>query len=145
LTHEREPKHATIEQLKNSGGFRLIRDHKIIDSIMAYDARVNRILIAQTSLSTAYEKLRNIQTEIFDDQELDAQITMGKSLEQLEKAKMNYLITNDKAVLAKFYNEVRFTRWAAAWMITSMEGTKFAATRLIHFLMERYNLQEKMR
>ena len=44
---------ATIQQLKNSGGFRLIRNQKAVDSIMSYDAIVKLALINEKALETA--------------------------------------------------------------------------------------------
>ena len=46
----------TIQQLKNSGGFRLIENHDATDSIMAYDAAVKKALIYETWTGTDVQK-----------------------------------------------------------------------------------------
>ena len=55
----------TIQQLKNSGGLRLLRKSKITDSIMAYQKTVDRVIIKQAGMNDA-QQFRNRITDLFD-------------------------------------------------------------------------------
>ena len=55
----------TIQQLKNSGGLRLLRKSKIADSIMAYQKTVDRVIIKQAGMNDAQQS-RNRITDLFD-------------------------------------------------------------------------------
>ncbi|HUQ65192.1 MAG TPA: hypothetical protein VM101_03510 [Flavitalea sp.] len=59
------PNDGTVQQLKNSGGFRLLRKTKVTDSIMAYQKAVDRILIKQAGMNDAQQS-RNRVTDLFD-------------------------------------------------------------------------------
>jgi hypothetical protein len=55
----------TMQQLKNAGGLRLIRDKAAIDSIIAYDAAVRDILIEETVNSQYFDQLTNLTNNQF--------------------------------------------------------------------------------
>ena len=55
----------TIQQLKNSGGLRLLRKSIITDSIMAYQKTANRVTIKQAGMNDA-QQFRNRITDLFD-------------------------------------------------------------------------------
>ena len=59
------PNDGTIEQLKNSGGLRLLRKSRVTDSIMAYQRSIDRVLIKQAGMNEA-QQYRNRITELFD-------------------------------------------------------------------------------
>ena len=70
------PNDGTIQQLKNSGGLRLIRNHKVADSIAKYDVTV-RFLIRQGELEEMLihgyrESAQDIVDARFFDQMLDS-------------------------------------------------------------------------
>ena len=56
----------TIQQLKNSGGLRLIRDIHISNMIINYDANVRNLMQQQQIETDARVKLREKITEVFD-------------------------------------------------------------------------------
>jgi len=45
----------TIQQLKNSGGLRLLRKSQVTDSIMAYQKTVDRVIIKQEGMNDAQQ------------------------------------------------------------------------------------------
>ena len=55
----------TMQQLKNAGGLRLIRQSAAIDSINAYDLAVRDVQIDETAIRNYYVKLINKADEIF--------------------------------------------------------------------------------
>ena len=56
----------TIQQLKHSGGLRLIRNQSASDNIMSYDASVRFIQNRENIESTVLDNYRNIVENIFD-------------------------------------------------------------------------------
>ena len=55
----------TIQQLKNSGGLRLLRKTRIADSLMSYQKTVDRVIIKQAGMNDA-QQYRNRITDLFD-------------------------------------------------------------------------------
>jgi hypothetical protein len=87
---------ATIQQLKNSGGFRLLTSRETIDSIMAYDAIVKEVLIYQNQLQVFQNDLDKYDQEIFNFREMTDDSTF----------KPDWLLTHDKMILIKYDNKV---------------------------------------
>jgi hypothetical protein len=61
----------TIQQLKNSGGMRLLRNRSVSDSIVDYDSKVRTIFIAQEQLNSVvltygFEKSKLFQTRLIN-------------------------------------------------------------------------------
>ena len=60
------PNDGTIQQLKNSGAFRLIRKRAVVDSISKYDVNVRNLLGQWTVEEGLIEHYRDAATKIFD-------------------------------------------------------------------------------
>ena len=78
------PNDGTMQQLKNSGGMRLIRKHKVADNIAKYDVMI-RFLSRQGELEeTLIQSYRETAANIFDarifDQMLDSDNNVTKPL-----------------------------------------------------------------
>ncbi|HUQ64748.1 MAG TPA: hypothetical protein VM101_01235 [Flavitalea sp.] len=131
----------TIQQLKNSGGFRLIQHQKAVDSIMAYDAEVKKSLINEAGLSAVLHKMHEYEYEFFNYLDLDISLANGNTPEQLEQSRFNNLFSHDKNVLARYYNKIRFYRLDTELVKSNMENLKIKATRLINFLEKEYSAQ----
>ena len=60
------PNDGTIQQLKNSGAFRLIRNRLVVDSISKYDMNVRNLLGQYAVEENQIEHYRSAATKIFD-------------------------------------------------------------------------------
>ena len=60
------PNDGTIQQLKNSGAFRLIRQRAVVDSISKYDVNVRNQLGQQAVEENLIDHYRDAATKIFD-------------------------------------------------------------------------------
>ena len=60
------PNDGTIQQLKNSGAFRLIRNRLVVDSISKYDINVRNLLGQYAVEENQIEHYRTAATKIFD-------------------------------------------------------------------------------
>ena len=133
----------TIQQLKNSGGLRLIRKLEITDSIMAYDARVKAALINEQYLGRLLEGLYHTEASFFNYQDLDIQLKAGKTLEGLETEKFDFILSRDKAALARFYNEMRNYAFVCQIVKRDMDLVRSKATSLIQFLKKEYDFDDE--
>jgi len=60
------PNDGTMQQLKNSGGLRLIRKHSVVDSIAKYDVNVRNMVGQGAVEENLIESYRTAATKIFD-------------------------------------------------------------------------------
>src|SRR5436190_7171391 len=86
------PNDGTMQQLKNSGGLRLIRNHKVVDSIAKYDVSIRNIVSQWAVEENLIESYRTAATKIFDalvfDEMLDE--NAGVSLPKENPALQSY-------------------------------------------------------
>ena len=138
----------TIQQLKNAGGFRLIENSDVIDSIMAYDAAVKRALINEELLKENYNaalqnmedliSLRTIKKILSNAQQ------EGKELDQLATAKIDFLITHDKTTEGKFFNKlVAYRTIMQSVKNVNYKPLKDKGASLIAFLKKEYHLKNE--
>jgi|KBSSwiS6_1023812.scaffolds.fasta_scaffold01107_2 hypothetical protein len=68
------PNDGTMQQLKNSGAFRLIRKRNVVDSITTYDINVRNILSQWSVEENLIDHYRDASTKIFDGRVFDKMI-----------------------------------------------------------------------
>ena len=132
---------ATIQQLKNSGGFRLIRNQKVVDSIMSYDAIVKKALINEQQLIKRQDKTFELYSQIFNLNSIAQQIKKGKSLKQFEDEKFDLLLVRDEIVLSQFANHLYFHSSLSKVIARNMQEVKTKAERLLIFIQKQYNIK----
>jgi hypothetical protein len=66
LPYRLVPNDGTMQQLKNSGAFRLIRKRSVVDSISKYDVNVRNIVGQGAVEESLIESYRTAATKIFD-------------------------------------------------------------------------------
>ena len=86
----------TMQQLKNSGSMRLIRNEKAADGIVGYDSKVRDLGIDVGTLYEINQEMAHLWYEIFDEEDLLLD-KKNKSIAELEKGNKNYLLKDDKA------------------------------------------------
>lgn len=132
---------ATIQQLKNSGGFRILRNRKDIDSIMVYDEIVKKALISEANLNRSFLMLNDFNNEIFNFQSLYELGHQRKSVEEIETEKFDILLTHNKNTLSRYYNQLFSTRLMYSTTMRDMKRVKIGAIRLISYLQREYDIQ----
>jgi hypothetical protein len=126
----------TLEQLKNAGGLRLLEEEDA-DSIIKYDAFLRFVLKTEsTSMQVKATEVRNTRNAAFVFSEI-MDTTLGKAMmpEKLE------LVTKDKALLNRFFNEVLMYRDACRFMSELIIRLRERAKGLIKFYTEKYHLK----
>lgn len=129
----------TMQQLKNSGGMRLIHKKAASDGIMEYDAKVRDLGLDVSTLSEIHHEARLLWNKIIDTEGIEQDKKMN-SITQIEKGNRNYLLLYDKAILGEFYNTIRNYKRASFSVKTQEMQLKEKAIKLITLLKSEYYL-----
>jgi hypothetical protein len=129
---------ATMLQLKNSGGLRLIKHNHVADSIAQYDLEIRGVYAAEAPytkaanaavesaqellISTWFEDTAYVKNDEFTNKELP-------------------LLTNDPQKIRIFFNKISYERGWTRNYITNLEEALPYTTRLIAFLKKEYNIE----
>jgi hypothetical protein len=130
----------TMQQLKNSGGMRLIRNQKAADGITAYDLAIRDLEIDVAGLVDVFNDIRKSRNEIFDDEALEEDMKI-KTEAALESGKKNYLLKTDKPLLGRFNNEIRHFKKVSIQVWKREEKLKATAVELMALLKKEYHLK----
>ena len=130
----------TIQQLKNSGNLRLIRNQDAADSITVYDSERMKISIVQ--LEGEIESRRSISFtllgKIFDPYAWKDLTDSNSNI--LRPTTNPKLLTTDAALLNEFSFRVITLRGSMFFTNQSIQNTMASAKSLIDLLKEEYNL-----
>ena len=126
----------TLEQLKNAGGLRLLKEQDA-DSIIRYDAFLRLVLKTEsTSMQVKATEVRNTRNAVFVFSEImDTAFGRAVKPEKLE------LVTKDKELLNRFFNEVLMYRGVCGYMRQLINQLRGRAVGLIKFFTEKYHLE----
>jgi hypothetical protein len=118
----------TLQQLKNSGGLRLLRVHGIADSIMVYQRSVNRINIKQQGMNDAQHNSNRVSCLFNAIAILDVD------------AKNIPLLKTDKGSINDAY--LYILGWRSEFRMLRELGsdTKECGMRLLKFIKEQYGI-----
>ena len=126
----------TLEQLKNSGGLRLLSEQDA-DSIVVYDQLLRYTLkVESSSLQEMVTRVRATRNKIFAySEEMESSWVKGVQPEQVS------FITNDKELLNQFFNETMVYRFACRFQFRQTIKLKNEAIELLKFFSEKYHLK----
>lgn len=130
----------TMQQLKNSGGMRLIRNKKAADGITEYDLMSKDLDIDVTALSLVFSQVLATRYEIIDSAAL-ANDLKTKTVAEMESGGKNYLLKADKQSLGKWNNEIREFKLICRLVMLSEQKLKKKAIELIGLLRKQYHLE----
>ena len=134
------PTDKTMEQLKYSGGMRLIRKRKAADAMAAYDALLRVYEGDKQELQDAHRAVGENLGDIIDMQALE--ISRGtKSIEEMEKGNASYLLKPDAVSLGQYYNRLTVYRILRRNLVSSMEKLNRSATGLINTIKALYKMK----
>jgi hypothetical protein len=134
------PTDKTMQQLKNSGNLRLIRNKKAVDGIVSYDALLKVYDKSLTTLDIMFTKMFDISGEIIDQQFLELH-RQSMTAEAMEKTKNTYLLKSDNASLGKYYNSIKAYRLLRQIVVRRMNTLHENATALVVLLKKEYDLE----
>jgi len=124
----------TIQQLKNSGGMRLLRNKSVSDGIVDYDSKVRTVFIAQDQLNNVVltyglEKSKLFQTRLIDTTHNGFQ-NPGIPL-----------LTQSKNDVEEFYNNMKDQTRFFTYLKRLDADLLSRGTRLIDFIKKEYHLE----
>ena len=145
---------ATMQQLKNSGSLRLIRNKKVVDSILAYDNLSKDALGQKEFVDRVFEKHSEHRNECIDlirlndfFKKLRAGLKPGEKpkTEDIQKFMIprNILATTDRSKLNSYYGILRSLNGNCKIWINYLTKFKNQSTRLIAFLRKEYHLENE--
>jgi hypothetical protein len=133
----------TIQQLKNAGNLRLIRDQEVSDSLMLYDLHMRRteltILREENFLLVYMETMK----QIFDGSELNKMTMDAPPPIQIEWSWPEgnpSLLRKDKETLQKLINDLHFLRSMNVYNVNWNNNMVNIATSLWSLLKRKYYL-----
>jgi hypothetical protein len=127
----------TIKQLKNSGGFRLIRNKQAIDSIMAYDKFVENILLTQDIQTSEIADVRQMTGKLLDPTILE---TMVHDASIQPPSGNPRLRTTNRDFILDFIYMVHQLKGSDILNTSRLKELDKKANRIIIFLEKEYNL-----
>jgi hypothetical protein len=126
----------TLQQLKNAGGLRLLEEEDA-DSIISYDQLLRYLLkVESSSLQEMQTRVRATRNSVFAYSEItETSWAKGAQPEKVD------LISNDKELLNRFFNEVMVYRFACRFQFRQTIRLREKAVVLIKFYSEKYHLR----
>jgi hypothetical protein len=129
----------TIDQLKSSGGMRLIRKQDASDSIISYDDWARDFLLEQEGLQRILNRLSEQQYDLINYRYVITQVKKDRT-KLITDPSADILLTHDPVRVEGFFNTIRLYYQALSSKIIEADTLKQRATRLIAFLKKRYHL-----
>jgi hypothetical protein len=130
----------TIEQLRGSGNFRLIRNDSISGQLIRYDSYIRNTLRSQENFSQdLLQNILHIQNEIFDSEILESWF-INKSAGNYEHL-LKEINPSKNDLLFKYYNEVFLYKYIVRYIIISETRLKQQAIALIELIKRSYHLK----
>ena len=123
----------TLTQLRNAGGYRLIKDGNVLDSIAEYESRIKDIDDEFNGVVRSLEKARDNANFIFD-------LNAGRVF-KFHPTSTPVLITNDKVKIYNYYNSCWYALLGVDGYEHMLKEHLKYTTRLIAFLKKEYDVE----
>ncbi|MGQ0739828.1 MAG: hypothetical protein ACT4OJ_12285 [Bacteroidota bacterium] len=141
----------TLSQLKNSGGYRLIKNKEVAAAIVGYSEGLEWSKWQFTELVHYFHQYENTQKEIINWSTakgcyvwLDSnKLNMLRPMEEMEKLVTgeNYILSKTPAQLSRYYSELLFYTSAMKNLNTNFRNQKQKAVTLIKLIRENYKIK----
>ena len=128
----------TIQQMKNSGGFRLIRNEKVSKAILEYYNRLRFIDLLETVELNETNEYRKMAIRIFHPEIFDATVMPDNTI--AKPSGNPSLLTYDPSTLLQLAGLVSYIKNTRLGLTREEEKMKQAAKDLIALLKKEYHL-----
>ena len=132
---------ATISQLKNSGGLRLIRNRAAVDSIIKYDINSERVDGQAEGVEESGKKLLDVSVKIFDGEKVLDYNSSSNYRSILSSNKKFSLLTNDEKLIREYANLAKFKKDVIINYISQLTRLQNRIPGIIQFLRKEYHLE----
>jgi hypothetical protein len=123
----------TIQELKSSGDFRLVRNKKITDAIMTFDVNMKYLLMQEQDIKDFMMNSKNMEAKVFDFSLLNGNPSLINNAT---------LLTTDKQTIAEYYNKLWTFHRISAYHTYLFTEDKKMATQLLEQIQKEYRLDE---
>ena len=134
------PNDRTLQQLKNSGGLRLIRNISVSDSIMSYDQHLRYLLILSEDERSIRDGFRDLVGAVFDGRILYSQIDTANYANYKKPPGNPSLFMDDATSINKMISSAQYLKSVVRGVRVRQETLKTVATLLLSFLQKEYHL-----
>ncbi len=134
----------TIDQLKNSGNFRLIRNKAVSDGISTYDGYISNYIadMQNTLILKQWQEVNDAGIDIFKSSVFRAWLKDAAFAQHaIILPNTPYFLTNDKLVLQKFVNKLDQYAVSLDWFRLNIENGLQQNKKLASLIREEYHLQ----
>lgn len=136
----------TIEQLKSSGNFRLIRKLPVVESILNYDAIMKFIVLIQyNDLKNTMYSCKDAEEKVIPYSELNGIDDKLFDPADFKNSDPHTFITRDKALIALYYNKLFIHEKLCHTFIKNLVYSQELATGLMNLIRKEYKLEDKGR
>ena len=138
----------TVQQLKNSGVFRLVRDNNVAASILKYDNFQNSIMLTQyVDLKNTMYAYKDIEARAIHYKDLNVVNGKSKAFENFDPADFaadgkHPFITQDKDLINHYYDKLFIHDTLCHVFLLNIKYAKEEATKLITLIENEYHLEE---
>lgn len=131
----------TIEQLRSSGNFRLVRVQRVVDSLVEYDNIIrNTLRNIEAVARNQMLALLGMQGELFNSKHIDEYMTKVYGPANPPGYQL-YSVENKPEILFRYYNELYKYKMFAWGLIVTNRDLKNRAAGLISLIKKEYHLK----
>ena len=131
----------TMQQLKNSGGLRLITKKEITDKIMSYDVLYRNVLHLQDLEEQQINEYRLQAGEVFDAGIFMKMADLQDTVLFRRPAGNPQLKNESPALLNQIVNKLNYWAAGSTFLMTMLKQQKQKAIELIDMIRKEYNLE----
>jgi len=131
----------TIQQMKNSGGFRLIKKESAANSILRYYSQMNGLYLLQANFNNQSIEYRINSINVLDPEVLETMVNDSTHNEIIKPAGNPELLTYEKLSLLKLISNLHYMQGSRRVMQNNYIEIKEAAKKLIGLLQQEYHLK----
>jgi hypothetical protein len=130
---------ATVQQLKNSGNFRLIHNQAVMDTIIAYDREYHFIDYIRSREEELIQRIFSLIDQLFDPVVYDKMNLYD--IEFKEPPGNPKLLTKDKIVLRQFMSELHYLKTVNFGQIGWYKRQRNRAKITLNYIQKEYHLK----
>ena len=131
---------ATIVQLKNSGGLRLIRKQLVMDSILEYDTFSEFVISQANVFENLFSNAYQLGWQLFNGKFIHRDPGIGKR-SYLDSSRSLPLLSSDHRFINLYGNNINSLISIVRGYISLLEGSKQKAAVLVSLLKKEYYLK----
>jgi hypothetical protein len=135
------PNDETFQQLRSTGGIRLIRNRSIIDSLRSYSILLSQLNDHELLEEKELDDLHDISGKIFDVNIFRKMVSVSNGVVKRLDGEAQALMTNDPAIINDYCLKLHYLNFTAAAILRMYTFAENKATNLITLIKETYHLE----